>query len=179
MNGAGRSVDRSLRVVIAGGEAAGQRVLKRLATTLEQRSEIDPETIATHWQGAGQKKRAAEYFVRAAEQAVTTLAFERAARLYATAIDSGVFPPGPGLRELKRPASRSSRTSRAPASGSSRRPSSSVSRPRNVRNRREKQEKECEEWSKEMLAPNGAADGCGAPGPTLEPASPRPFLTSP
>lgn len=32
MNGAGRSVDRSLRVVIAGGEAAGQRVLKGLAT---------------------------------------------------------------------------------------------------------------------------------------------------
>ena len=47
------------------------------------------ERLARHWHGAGDKARAAEYARRAAEEAVATLDFDRAAGLYRMALDLG------------------------------------------------------------------------------------------
>ena len=44
--------------------------------------------LARHWHGAGDKQRAAEYARRAAEEAIGTLDFDRAAGLYRMALDS-------------------------------------------------------------------------------------------
>ena len=47
------------------------------------------ERLARHWHGAGDKPRAAEYARRAAEEAVATLDFDRAAGLYRMALELG------------------------------------------------------------------------------------------
>jgi hypothetical protein len=73
----------------------------QLAATLERESSSDPETVAGHWQGAGNGDRAVSYYVRAAEQAAHALAFERAARLFRTALDTTQHTPA-RVRELKR-----------------------------------------------------------------------------
>ena len=62
---------------------------RRLALTLEQAAHADAEVVATHWRGAGDAERAAHHAVRAAEAAVATLAFRRAAGLYQLALDLG------------------------------------------------------------------------------------------
>jgi tetratricopeptide (TPR) repeat protein len=48
-----------------------------------------PEALSFHWREAGQLERAARYAMSAAIQAAKTLAFDRAARLYRMAIDTG------------------------------------------------------------------------------------------
>jgi len=58
-----------------------RRCHRRLALALEA-ADGDPEALATHWFGAGDRVRAAQYAEAAAVQAVGALAFERAARLY-------------------------------------------------------------------------------------------------
>jgi serine/threonine protein kinase len=63
----------------------------RLAVALEDSTQPDAEMLATHWQGAGEPTRAAPYAIRAAEEASDALAFDRAARLYRSAIDLGQF----------------------------------------------------------------------------------------
>jgi serine/threonine protein kinase/tetratricopeptide (TPR) repeat protein len=60
---------------------------RRLAVALEAAAEIDPETLAVHWQGAGEPERAAFHAKRAAALAADALAFDRAARLYRLALD--------------------------------------------------------------------------------------------
>jgi hypothetical protein len=59
----------------------------RLALALERAPNADPESMATHWQGAGSASRAAEYALRAADEAMRALSFERAVRLYRLALD--------------------------------------------------------------------------------------------
>jgi tetratricopeptide (TPR) repeat protein len=59
----------------------------RLARVLLDSGETDPETLAVHFQGAGQPDRAAAYFASAADQAAEALAFDRAAKLYRLALD--------------------------------------------------------------------------------------------
>jgi eukaryotic-like serine/threonine-protein kinase len=59
----------------------------RLALALELSKQSDSETIAVHYQGAGDYERAADYAVKAAEQASSAFAFDRAARLYQLAIE--------------------------------------------------------------------------------------------
>jgi hypothetical protein len=54
----------------------------RLAAALERATSADAEALATHWQGAGEHDKAAGYAERAAANAVSALAFDRAARLY-------------------------------------------------------------------------------------------------
>ncbi|HUJ62110.1 MAG TPA: protein kinase, partial [Kofleriaceae bacterium] len=63
---------------------------EKLAVALECAQEVDPETLAVHWRGAGHTEHALRYAVLAAEQASETVAFRRAARLYQMALDLGV-----------------------------------------------------------------------------------------
>jgi len=61
----------------------------RLVTVFESTVRPDPEVLTYHCLGAGYRDRAAQYAVEAAERAVETLAFDRAASLYATGIEHG------------------------------------------------------------------------------------------
>jgi hypothetical protein len=58
-----------------------------LADALGQEKDCDPERLGMHLRAAGHNDRARAYIERAAEHASTTLAFERAARLYRAALD--------------------------------------------------------------------------------------------
>jgi Cdc6-like AAA superfamily ATPase len=60
---------------------------ERLAVAIETSERPDPEAIAIHWQAAGNGPRAATFAVKAAERATDALAFDRAARLYAVALE--------------------------------------------------------------------------------------------
>ncbi len=57
-----------------------QRHHRSLATTMA--SVADPDTLAMHWRGAGEREEAARYARKAADQAMGAFAFARAARLY-------------------------------------------------------------------------------------------------
>jgi hypothetical protein len=59
---------------------------RALAHELERSAQSDPETLALHFEAAGDAARAADYSVRAAERASESLAFEHAARLYASVL---------------------------------------------------------------------------------------------
>ncbi len=59
----------------------------RLAVALEASGSADPEAIAQHWRDAGRADRAAQFAEMAAIKAQTAFAYERAARLYALAIE--------------------------------------------------------------------------------------------
>jgi hypothetical protein len=72
----------------------------QLARVLELTAESDPEAIATHLLGAGDRERAGHYAERAAEQAVAKLAFAQAARLFQLRIDS-LGPSSPELQRLR------------------------------------------------------------------------------
>ena len=61
---------------------------RRLAQTLDARGTVDPEWLAAHYHGAGDRTRAAGHYARAAEIAATLLAFDRAADLYQRALGS-------------------------------------------------------------------------------------------
>jgi serine/threonine protein kinase len=61
---------------------------KRLASTFEATGEGDLEAIVEHLIGAGDGKRAQIYAIRAATQAAEALAFEKAARLFAIAVEN-------------------------------------------------------------------------------------------
>jgi Cdc6-like AAA superfamily ATPase len=59
----------------------------RLAESLEATRGADPEMLAAHFRGGGDRKRAAHHAAQAAARATTALAFDRAARLYRDALD--------------------------------------------------------------------------------------------
>jgi hypothetical protein len=59
----------------------------RLALALETTGRVDPETLSTHFAGAGILDRASSYAESAAVRAVHALAFDRAARLFRVALD--------------------------------------------------------------------------------------------
>jgi len=61
---------------------AKQRLHGKLALALEASAHADLEALAVHFHGAGDAERAAEYAARAASEALSALAFDRAARLY-------------------------------------------------------------------------------------------------
>ncbi len=65
----------------------------RLGRALEDSGRADAEALAQHFRAGGDGKRAARYAARAAEQAQGALAFERAARLYRTALELDPGPP--------------------------------------------------------------------------------------
>ncbi len=66
---------------------------RRLVETLESSGRIDPETLLFHWLACGERTRAARYAPLAAANAAEALAFERAVRLYRTALE---LHPEPG-----------------------------------------------------------------------------------
>jgi hypothetical protein len=95
--------DRVRESVLAHLDAdARARWHARLATALERSGAgdesgggagADLEALAIHWHGAKNDARAAEYAERAADRAAQTLAFERAARLYRFALETGRHAP--------------------------------------------------------------------------------------
>jgi hypothetical protein len=71
----------------------------RLATALEGFPGTDPETLALHFQEAGDDASAADYAAAAADRAAEALAFYRSARLYRLALEL-TDPRQPTRREL-------------------------------------------------------------------------------
>ena len=61
---------------------------RRLARVLESAVGADPEAVALHLLGAGEKERAGPYAEQAAEQAIKKLAFDRGVRLFRLALET-------------------------------------------------------------------------------------------
>jgi hypothetical protein len=72
----------------------------QLAHALGAAPVVDAEQLAVHLEGGGELARAAQQTRAAADQALCALAFERAARLYAHALELGGFAPDE-KRELR------------------------------------------------------------------------------
>lgn len=66
---------------------------RALALAMLRGSDLQPEHLALHLTGAGHPARAAEQTVIAAQRAAASLAFERAAQLYLSALELGSFAP--------------------------------------------------------------------------------------
>ena len=64
-----------------------QRLHQRLAEAMVASERADPEALASHFREAGDTERAAEFATLAADAAAQALAFDRAARLYRSALD--------------------------------------------------------------------------------------------
>jgi eukaryotic-like serine/threonine-protein kinase len=63
-----------------------------LARVLEDTRGADPETLAVHFESAGNPEVAAKYYAEAAAKAAKALAFDRAATLYRHALELWPFP---------------------------------------------------------------------------------------
>ncbi len=63
---------------------------KKIAEAMLKSNVEDPESIAFHWSHAGQSQLAHPHLLRAAEQAMHTLAFEKAAYLFESAVTTAV-----------------------------------------------------------------------------------------
>ncbi len=70
-----------------------------LAVTLRSSERADPEAVSDHFLAAGEDAPAAEFAERAADRAVESVAFDRAARLYRRVLE--LTPPAPKHRELR------------------------------------------------------------------------------
>jgi hypothetical protein len=80
--------DRIRTAVVAGlEEAAKQAIHRALAEALEREPDPDPERLLVHYRGAGDDPRAGAFCVLAAERAAGSLAFDRAAELFALALE--------------------------------------------------------------------------------------------
>jgi hypothetical protein len=80
--------DRVRETITARLSADRQRMLhEQIAQALERSDDASVDTLARHWQAAGDAHQARAYLVTAAEAAAAKLAFGRAADLYEAAID--------------------------------------------------------------------------------------------
>ncbi len=72
---------------------------RRIALALETTGNDDPAALALHWVEAGDRDKAFQFGLRAAERADQALAFDRAARFYETCLANA--PPGAELDGLR------------------------------------------------------------------------------
>jgi eukaryotic-like serine/threonine-protein kinase len=80
--------DRIRTAVVAGlDDTARAKIHGALAEALEREPDPDPERLLVHYRGAGDHPRAGAFSVRAAERAAAKLAFDRAAELFALALE--------------------------------------------------------------------------------------------
>lgn len=80
--------DRIRETVFAGlSNNRRKKCYRQLATLLESEPDVEQETLATYWRGAGHLEKAGRCFVKAAERATHVLAFDRAADLYGQALE--------------------------------------------------------------------------------------------
>jgi hypothetical protein len=94
--------DRIRDAVTASLDATRQTAIHReLATELERADDPDPERLLVHYRGAGDHARAGAQCVLAAERAQASLAFDRAAELYSTALEL-LAPTGESAGRLHR-----------------------------------------------------------------------------
>ncbi|HTM19779.1 MAG TPA: AAA family ATPase, partial [Kofleriaceae bacterium] len=92
--------DRVREAVVAGMPAEARRAGHlRLARALEASGRSEPDALAVHYREAGEPERAAEHALAAAHHASGAFAFDRAARLYALALE--LQPEHPRNRELR------------------------------------------------------------------------------
>ncbi|TNE88470.1 MAG: hypothetical protein EP330_13945 [Deltaproteobacteria bacterium] len=87
-------------VAAAISEAEARRIHAGLAAALLEQPSPDPEQVALHLAGSGDRAGAAAWTFRAAERAATQLAFDHAAALYRRGLDQGA-PEGERLREVR------------------------------------------------------------------------------
>jgi hypothetical protein len=73
----------------------------RLARAMEAAGRDDPETLALHFQEAGDFQKAADYSAAAAARAAEALAFDRAARLYRLSLELGATADAEACRGLR------------------------------------------------------------------------------
>ncbi len=102
--------DRVRQTLVSQLDASTERLRHaELASVLEMTPDSDPEALASHLLGAGDRARAAHHAERAAEQAMTKLAFAQAARLFQLKIEMlSSAMPAPELRRLHRRAGEAS-----------------------------------------------------------------------
>ena len=82
--------DRVREAILAGLPAERRKSHHRgIAIALTEHASA--ERIARHWHGAGDAERAAQWAHKAADQAIATLDFDRAANLYRMALDLGTY----------------------------------------------------------------------------------------
>ena len=94
--------DRITATIVGALGADERRARHRdIAAALEREGGADPEVLAYHYRGAGDLGAAAVHAVLAARQAASSLAFDRAARLYRQALDAGAHE-GPRRVALER-----------------------------------------------------------------------------
>ena len=93
--------DRVREAVLTRLEPERRRALhEALAIAFEASSHPDPETLATHWRGAGEASRATKYAAAAGDQTAAKFAFDRAAQWYTQALE--LMPEGhTARRELR------------------------------------------------------------------------------
>ncbi|HLK39296.1 MAG TPA: hypothetical protein VKU41_21195, partial [Polyangiaceae bacterium] len=97
--------DRVRETVVA--QVPGEAVREyhaQLARVLESEPDTDPEALASHLLGAGDKERAARYAERAGEQALAKLAFAQAARLFRLTVETLDWPEADARRLYRRAA---------------------------------------------------------------------------
>jgi hypothetical protein len=86
--------DRIRESVVGGLDAAQtRRIHHQLMETLLRRENADPERLALHCDGAGERARAAYYAAAAGDAAHAALAYERAAELFRMALERSTDPP--------------------------------------------------------------------------------------
>jgi len=89
--------DRVRETVVAQLAAGALRDChRRLAEALEAGGRADPESLALHLEGAGERARAGVWAATAGDRAAKAVAFDRAARLYRRAL--ALSPPGAAAR---------------------------------------------------------------------------------
>ncbi|MEO7132587.1 MAG: tetratricopeptide repeat protein, partial [Vicinamibacterales bacterium] len=92
--------DRIRETLLASLDAGALEDRHRALAEALERSHADAETLARHWDGAGNTEHACRHYITAAGAAAATLTFDLAARLYRRALDLGI--PGAAERRAVR-----------------------------------------------------------------------------